>query len=125
MRRLVLIFMLVLLPLRGWTADAMGSAILMPVNPMPVTSVLASQIPASAEATAHTDCMGHEASEEVATQGDNTCPTCTLCQLCHTVALSAPIVNVTSASVPFALPQTTLPRYASADAALRIKPPIF
>jgi hypothetical protein len=117
MCRVVLILMLVLLPLRGWTADAMGSAMLMPVNPMPVA--------AQVEANAHTDCLGHEANEEVTSQGDDACPTCTLCQICHTVALSAPIVTLSGAALTFALPHATLPRYASADAALRIKPPIF
>jgi hypothetical protein len=41
------------------------------------------------------------------------------------VALSAPIITVSEAAMTFALPTTTLPRYASADPALRIKPPIF
>jgi hypothetical protein len=116
MRRFVLILMLVLLPLRGWTADAMGSAMPMPVSPTPVA--------AQAETSAH-DCMGHEASEDVAAPNDDACPTCTLCQICHTVALSTLVFTVANAALPFALPQATLPRYASADAALRIKPPIF
>jgi hypothetical protein len=116
MHRIILILMLVLLPLRGWTTDAMGSAMLMPVNPMPIA--------AQVEANAHTDCLGHETNEEVTAQGDDACPTCTLCQICHTVALSAPIITVSSAAMTFALPTTTLPRYASADPALRIKPPI-
>ncbi len=116
MRRLVLILMLVLLPLRGWTADAMGSGMLMPMNPMPVA--------AQAEANTH-DCMGHEASEEVAAPSDDACPTCTVCQICHTVALSTLVVTLVSAALPFALPQALPPRFASAEAALSIKPPIF
>jgi hypothetical protein len=115
MRRFVLILMLVLLPLRGWTVDAMGSAMLMPTNPISVT--------AQSEASAH-DCMGHETSDDVAAQNDDDCPTCTLCQICHTVALSASFEHSFIATKTFALPSATPQVFASAEAALSIKPPI-
>jgi hypothetical protein len=117
MRRIVLMLMLmlILLPLRGWTADAMGSGLLMPMNPM----LLATQ----AEANTH-DCMGHDTREAAAAPSDDACATFSLCQICHTVALSIALEYRPVNSQAFALPRAASHHFVNAEAALSIKPPI-
>ena len=120
MRYLVVVLMILLLPLRGWTGDAMATH-------MASTAVgLEAQVAAADKTGTVADCAGHQAGE----QTDSSVPksagveTCQACQACHTVALSA---SPTIAGVLFAAPTAPLAaaaQFTSADAALGQKPPI-
>ena len=121
MRYLVVALMIFLLPLRGWTGDAMATH-------MAVTAV-SSESGANHihEKSALTDCAGHQGggqadlSESKTVNGE----TCQACQACHTVALSS---NTAVDSVLFVAPPpllVTTAQFFSADTALGQKPPIF
>ena len=139
MRHLFLIFMLVLLPLRGWISDAMA------------TEMLASQVQQQhqtatkkvathgheAETKAHqdtetgvsvaaltaADCSGH-ASGAQSHVADAHCDSCSFCQVCHTIALFPAAAGVSTAFDLRTLPRTTVSQFTSAEAALGQKPPI-
>jgi len=133
MRLFVLALMMVLLPLRGWTGDAMATD-------MAVT-IAAQQMHQSALASfgaqAHDEHQGHEghSDDTAAHHADHgaghsddhsagQCESCPACQACHTVALLVtpddlkPILNTRWTPTLVAHP------FASADAALDQKPPI-
>ena len=135
MRHLLLILMIALLPLRGWAGDAMATGMAAgQVAQMRVATVnIASQAHA-ASVTAHfdhetpvsdsvrtvADCAGHGADDTDASH----CDTCSACQVCHTVALANSTPKLASIFQAFALPHSAADQFASADAALRQKPPI-
>ena len=139
MRHLLFALLIALLPLRGWVGDAMATQ-------MAAGQLQHQAMQASPQAAAHDhEAMdaGHAAHEDAApdaalalhdcadspTDGaghptDGHCDTCAACQACHTVALSLPApapVPVFSAPT---LPRPAADMFASADAALRQKPPI-
>ncbi len=138
MRHLFLILMIALLPLRGWASDAMATAMVTAQVQHQQTAastsaaraieagVLAHQdnetVVAEAAQTA-ADCSGHALGENEDAE-DTHCNTCSACQACHTVALSPPTVDVTTAFNPRTLPRTVVAQFASAEAALGQKPPI-
>lgn len=138
MRHLILILMIALLPLRGWAGDVMATGMAaekvqqMQQERSATESIATQAHPAIDTAgfdhasavhvatPAVADCAGHGA--EVADASH--CDTCSACQACHTVAIadSAPAVPPTFQA--FAPPQAAAYQFASADAALRQKPPI-
>jgi len=138
MRHLVLALMIVLLPLRGWIGDAMATemASAAAVHLQTATKTVADHVHQAgatphfdhvslqAEATrAAPDCTGHGVAE--ATPGADThCATCTVCQACHTVALSPAAAHGVAVLSPPALPYSPAAAFASAVAALGQKPPI-
>ena len=132
MRRLLLILMIALLPLRGWAGDAMATG--MAAGQIAQLQVATKSIathahPAGAKAdfyhqmAALPDCAGHDAGDGDHA-GDSHCNTCSACQACHTVALTHSAPDVAPVSHAFALPYSAADQFASADAALRQKPPI-
>lgn len=138
MRHLFLIFLIALLPLRGWVSDAMATGMAAgQVQQMQVAinSIATHAHATSAEANFHhetavpeaaqtlADCAGH-GSEENAYAGNSHCDSCSACQACHTVALSHAAPILSSVFHAFALPHAAADQFASADAALRQKPPI-
>lgn len=138
MRRLLLILMIALLPLRGWAGDAMATGMAAgQMAQMQQTHVATENIAAHAHAASekahfdydiaapHTgpmaaDCAGHGADDGDASH----CDTCSACQACHAVALAHSGHKVPSTFQAFALPHSAADQFASADAALRQKPPI-
>ena len=121
MRYLVLALMIFLLPLRGWTGDAMATH-------MAATAV-SSETGATHthEKSASTDCAGHQGSgqADLSVSKSVSGETCQACQACHTVALSS---NIAADSVLFVAPSpplVTAAQFTSADTALGQKPPIF
>lgn len=143
MRTLLLALMIALLPIRGWLGDAM--AVEMMKHSLPVAASAAASM-----ATAATEAHCHEATEAGHHGGmdmqmsagtgmpdpfahathDNAgadhqgCGTCTACQVCHTVALGGmPLVD-TVHSAPQAPPAAHASRFASAEPAQGLKPPI-
>lgn len=126
MRVLFLTLMIALTPLRVWVGDAMAIGSVSP-------SLVASQATHAGAPAAMTDCPGHDGSHETAAAdpgqdllhgSDDDCASCSSCQICHTVALAALLPRATAAAAPWATPQATLTRYASAERAPGFKPPI-
>ncbi|MEO8015311.1 MAG: hypothetical protein ABI642_14315 [Polaromonas sp.] len=137
MRHLFLIFMIALLPLRGWASDAMATGM--------VTALVQQQTAAKTPAThahqagvkAHqdaetlvadpartaADCASHAAGGN--DHADDThCSTCSVCQACHTVALTPAAADVNTAFNPRTLPRAVACQFVSAEHALGEKPPI-
>ena len=135
MRRLLLILMIALLPLRGWAGDAMatgmaaGQAQQMQQMHVATENIATHAHPASAKAdfyhetVALPDCAGHDAGNGDHA-GNSHCDTCSACQACHTVALTHSAPDIAPVFHAFALPYSAADQFASADAALRQKPPI-
>ncbi|MDM0009798.1 hypothetical protein QTI51_33870 [Variovorax sp. J22G73] len=148
MRTLLLALMIALLPIRGWLGDAM--ALEMARHSLPVASV--STVSAASGATMATQAHCHEAMEAMdATDADagmqmamdmsdspaghashdttggadhQGCGTCTACQVCHTVALGGMPLIDTVHGAPQAAPAAHASRFASAEPAQGLKPPI-
>ena len=121
MRYLIVALMIFLLPLRGWTGDAMATH-------MAVTAV-SSETGAThtQEKSALTDCAGHQGGGQADSSVSDSAKagTCQVCQACHTVALSS---STGLDSVLFVAPPpllVTTAQFTSADTALGQKPPIF
>jgi hypothetical protein len=140
MRTLLLALMIALLPIRGWLGDAM--AVEMALHAMPAAATVSM---ASAATEAHCqdamdadDSMGmqmamsghptQDPQDHATHDGGGTdhqgCGTCTACQVCHTVALGGmPLVD-TVRLAPQAPPAAHTERFASAEPAQGLKPPI-
>ncbi len=143
MRHLVLALMIVLLPLRGWTGDAMATqmaSMTIAANAIESGAARAHEMGPAAHfyhqnevleaAPAMPDCHG-QASAPLKTmttanseKGKDHCGTCQACQACHTLALStSPIEVMTSFASPQLRP-TSAAAFTSAASALGQKPPI-
>jgi hypothetical protein len=132
LRFFVLVFMMVLLPLRGWTGDAMATdmAVNIAAQKMHQETSTSQKGDAHHEPQAHEEHSDHAAHDQghgddhSADHNAGTCESCSACQACHTVALLVtsdalkPILNTLWTPSELADP------YASADAALDQKPPI-
>jgi hypothetical protein len=136
MRLFVLVFMITLLPLRGWAADGMATQMASTAITIESGAARAHETRATAvfdhknqavkTAQAMPDCheqtTGHAEADPNAS--NDPCGTCQACQACHTVALSPSPLDVT---ISFTSPQLRAPyaaAYTSAAAALGQKPPI-
>ena len=136
MRRFVLAFMIVLLPLRGWAGDVMAVEIASMVVATKSGAARTHEIGANATfdhqnralgtpqtlPDCHEQLAGHPEPSKAA--NNDHCGTCQACQACHTVALSPSSLGVTAS---FASPQLRPARaaaFTSASAALGQKPPI-
>ncbi|SDZ06944.1 hypothetical protein SAMN05518669_120106 [Variovorax sp. YR634] len=137
MRTLLLALMIALLPIRGWLGDAM--AVEMVRHSLPAAEAAVSMATAATEAHCHeamdagssmdmqmgmADHAGsHDNSSNDGT-GHQGCGTCTACQVCHTLALGGmPLVDIVH-SAPQAPPAAHAARFASAEPAQGLKPPI-
>lgn len=137
MRHLFFIIMIALLPLRGWVSDAMATAMVTAqVQQQTATKIVATHaheagvqahqdtevVAADAFQTA-ADCSDH-ASGGADHADDTHCNSCSVCQACHTVALSPTPADGATAFNPRTLPRAVVAQFASAQAALSQKPPI-
>ncbi|MDP2256615.1 MAG: hypothetical protein Q8K05_11255 [Polaromonas sp.] len=136
MRHLFLIILIALLPLRGWGSDAMATGMLATQVQQTATKIIADHaheagtqahfdpetVVAEAAWTA-ADCAGH-ASGGKTHAADTHCESCSVCQACHSVALSPTAADVTAAFKLHTLPRTEVAQFASAETALGQKPPI-
>jgi hypothetical protein len=144
MRTLLLALMIALLPIRGWLGDAM--ALEMARHSMPAAS--ASVATSATQAHCHEAMDAMDAMDRMDTDSgmqmamdmpdshaahadhDNGgadhqgCGTCTACQVCHTVALGGIPVIDTVHGAPQAAPAAHASRFASAEPAQGLKPPI-
>lgn len=149
MRHWFLILMIALLPVRGWALGTMTGQ--MPAAHAAMTDATvpaAAQVQTGAsEATGaghHTaagmkpDCPehagsavqpeAHHAPEQdsgaVSSEASADCHSCTSCQICHTVAATASAALPALTFSPHALPSLAGARFASAQPAPGLKPPI-
>ena len=138
MRHLFLVFLIALLPLRGWVSDAMATEMLASQGQQHQTAVKKAAphvheagVPAHQDtetvvvnaAKTAADCSGH-ASGGAGHAADTHCDSCSVCQACQTVALFSAAAGVTAVFDLRALPRAAVAQFASAEAALRQKPPI-
>lgn len=122
MRVLILALMIALLPLRSWAGDVMAME-------LAAQSLASDHAPAAPAALAnchqgHGDAAGHALSHAADEAGSADCGTCTSCQICHSVALTAVLPQAMAPVLPALAPQSSQPRYASAEPAPGFKPPI-
>lgn len=136
MRRALFSLLIALLLLRGWTGDAMATQMAL-ADAVPAAGAahgaahahLDDHAPAQRHGAAwiasalssHGDCTDHVGPADLAQEAD--CPTCTLCQACHTVAITLPPLDLAAMTPPVSRPAAGTPRFASADRALALKPP--
>ena len=141
MRHLVLALMIALLPLRGWAGDVMAtqmaaSAVSIEAVAIEAGASDAHEIGGKASfihqkqmfesSNVTSDChaqLGSHPDTANATNSEH-CTTCPACQVCHTVALSPPSLDVTISFASPQLGQSSASIFTSADAALGQKPPI-
>jgi len=137
MRHLFLALMIVLLPLRGWTGDAMVTQMASAVIATQTAASHAHQmldrtsfgdqnqtlVAAPATPDCHEQVASHQETDQTAS--NDHCGTCLACQACHTVAvLSSPHDAGASLTSP-SLRTSRAVAFTSAAPALSQKPPIF
>lgn len=134
MRALLFVLMITLLLVRGWTGDAMANDMALASLQHPhqahqsTTKTIAAHAHAvSVEAhfdhepampAAH-DCPGHSAQD-----ADGHCPSCDVCQACHSIALTPAAGGAAPVFGSRTQPRAKAARFASAEAAPGHKPPI-
>jgi hypothetical protein len=118
--RFFIIFLIALLPLRGWTVERMAFAV---DGGAPLVALSALVDAGMGEECAqHMQlASGHHASGESAAPAHKGCQACQLCM--PLVALDSPVVLAVAAS-PQTLPITRSCCFVSADPAHDVKPPI-
>lgn len=143
MHRLLLIFMIVLAPLRGWAGEVMAlqmaaqqlaAAVSKPVANSP--ALAAYQHGGAKSAALHGDCMGRSYVEAAATAATvaaeeshdvhaaTQCPTCSACQSCSLSALAAQMRIPSVIQFSHAVPTLGGATFTSAEPAPGLKPPI-
>lgn len=139
MHRLILAVMIVLLPLRGWIGDAMAVEAATGVQ-VAIQSVAAEVHPTLEVShfepdSGHLDqragtshCPDHASTRDNSPDTDGEpaahAQACTVCQVCHTVAMSADTAPFPALPLPRFAPATSFPRFTSALPAPGLKPPI-
>lgn len=120
MARLFILFLIALLPLRGWPMERMVFAM---DRAAPVALALA-----GVESGRSEDCASHrlgaagEHGDEAAQAPQNNA--CQHCQLCMPLAGLQVSLSLAVTATPHVLPAPLQSRFASADAARGVKPPI-
>jgi hypothetical protein len=146
MRHFLLALLIALLPLRSWVGDAMATQMAagqvqhsqsqLHGQQHDATKTIAEyqdgalaeghfdhEEVAEAPPTAEPDCAAHSANGDAST-ADSHCESCAACQACHTVALSLMGSSAGPVFTSLALLYPAAELFASADTALRQKPPI-
>jgi hypothetical protein len=120
MRTLLLALMIALLPIRGWLGDAMALELVQHSLPAAAAHChdaldASGGMDMSDQATTHDSDHG---------AGHQNCGTCGICQVCHTVALDGMPRFDIAHTAPHAPPASYPARFASAEPAPGLKPPI-
>lgn len=125
MRQIILIFMIALLPLRGWMGEAMATD-MVAIN---IAAIQAINIMTTAELeieNSMSDCDMHQTKNTAKnTDSATTKTSCTHCQACHAVGLLPAVQTINSNKVQYAQPLTQISQFASALLAPTQKPPIL
>lgn len=145
MRVFLLALMILMLPVRGWTADVMGIQMATKMVSSHAVPESESQLNAitllaindqytvpradfyhQTSAQTATDCAGHAADAVAGPEStsDSHCGACAACQTCHSVAITSVAAPVAALAVASALQQVVSESFASAPAVLGQKPPI-
>ena len=141
MRHLILALLIALLPLRGWAGDVMATQMAASVVSIEAVAIETKAVNAHEmggkasfihqkqmfeSSNVTSDCHEQLSSHQDTSNATNSehCATCPACQVCHTVALSPPSLDVTISFASPQLGQTSASIFTSADAALGQKPPI-
>ena len=133
MRRWLFVFLIMLLPLRGWVGDAMAIQMALPGQHDPASGAMqyadrdAKHAVISLDASAAVgDCGGHTGVPDAGDASDSVhCEACAMCQTCHTVAvLQLPDLLAVAPASPVS-PSAPMQVFASADRTLLLKPPIY
>lgn len=134
---LVLVVMTMLLA-RGWMGQAMAMDMAM-TSPAPVALHAGHDAPAKAapghaghdRAAADSPPPCHGSTDTVAAhdapapaEAASHCGTCTLCQVCHSVAMTDAAAGRPAFALPQVAPTSAAPRFASAEPKPGFKPPI-
>lgn len=126
MRHWFLVFLIALLPIRGIAGEFMAGQML----GQRIAAAQAANVPAAAAtetATAHEDCHGRAAPADAAApviQLGTDCGNCTLCQVCHSVAMAVAPLAASPGAVAHGQPLQGGTPFASAQPAPGLKPPI-
>lgn len=137
MRHLFIAFLIAVLPLRGWVSDAMATEMMVAqfqTQQQGATKATTEHAHEAGEqahihpdtvvtTTAVADCPGH-ASGGDSHAVDAHCESCSVCQVCHTVALSAAPADVAAVFSLGIVLRAEVAQFASAPAARGQKPPI-
>ncbi len=124
MRRLVLILMLILLPLRGWMGEAMAMDMLAQ-HGLATQKVATYAIHTSTANTFDTEIQAEcHTAAEAADPDTKHCGTCPVCQMCHSVAAPTAWAIPVPLWLGHAQPASGHVRFASAPTAFALKPPI-
>ena len=118
MARLFILFLIVLLPLRGWTAERMameGGA------PLAVSQSVDTGMSEECALHMHTAQSGHDHGGQAQAPVHKGCQSCQLCM--PLAGLHSPVV-LALAAIPQTLPLMRSSRFVSADPAHDVKPPI-
>lgn len=111
--------MIALLPLRGWVSDAMASPV-----PADRQSGVAVVLEPAMDCHLHA-AVGQSAAQDVSTDATTQDgSTCHSCQVCHSVAVEPDGFAATMPRLPQGQPGTAAVRFASADLAPGVEPPI-
>ena len=137
MRHLLLVLMIALLPLRGWVGDAMATSMAAgQLQQQVATKIIATHAhqsgaqdhfdheTAAPEAVQAVHDCASDAADETSHAAGTHCESCAACQACHTVALSQTAADVNTVFNALTRPHAAADQFASAEAALRQKPPI-
>lgn len=121
MRHLILIFMIALLPLRGWAVESMS--ISMAVQQLSVAEQAVSVTPVDCPMLTGTVQVDQD--DSATAPLSPLCKGCTTCQLCMALASGQNTVGGQAVYLPAAAPVSRSFKFASADSAPGLKPPIF
>ena len=120
--------MMVLLPLRGWTGDAMATemAVSMAAQQMHLTAATPEKADVHQGHQGHQSHEGHGDCDQAHGAGHNAghCESCSACQACHNVALLVDSDELKPSLNSLWTPTEAVDPFASADAAPDQKPPI-
>ncbi len=134
MRRLFFILMIALLPLRGWAGEAMATQMAIHAAQNNAKNLIVNNsintLSTAISSFKTPDCEIHasapaEKANAATDVTEDSSHTCTHCQACHAVGITNLALNRASYSAVNALPEVQIKRFASADLALRQKPPIL
>lgn len=148
MRRLLLALMIALLPIRGWMSDVMAvQAVFEPETTIEAVADGGQAAQESAHgqtrftpldvSTAPWHCADHGSAAGKATpdsaahsplassdESNHAGGSCNVCQVCHSLAMSAELPTLTAGPLPVTPPTDTIAEFTSAVPAPGLKPPI-
>jgi len=132
MRHLLLVFLVAVLPVRGWAADVMTVA--MAAQELNAIRIVASsaqstrvagQFDTEMQASMPADCpMLASSAPTIDSKASPLCKGCTTCQLCMALVTGYPMMLIGAVPLPHATQDITSISFSSAERVPGFKPPI-